>query len=213
MSLLSDDLLKEAAFLDRHFEAVRAVMGTEENRFAQTLAELKRMAIRESLPIAVIGGLAAIHYGYAVSTQDVDVVVGRADLDRLLQVAPNYGFKIAWRAKTNWHTLTHGDVEINVVPEGERSHAHSPTTIPSPAQLGVSHGMEYASFPGWIELKISSGRRKDLTHVVEALKRVSDEMVDQARAHMRAVDPSYFERFEELAREATEEKQQERHEE
>ena len=118
-----------------------------ENRFAQAMADLKRMAIRESLPIAVVGGLAAIHYGYAVSTQDIDIVVGLADLDRLLHAAPNYGFKIAWRAKTNWHTLTHGDVEINVVPEGGRSHAHSPTTIPGPARLGVSTGMEYASFP------------------------------------------------------------------
>ncbi|HEX3316341.1 MAG TPA: hypothetical protein VHR72_15690, partial [Gemmataceae bacterium] len=86
------------------------------------------------------------------------------------------------------------------------------TTIPGPAKLGVLAGMEYASFPGWIELKISSGRRKDLTHVVEALKRASDEMVDQTRTHMRAVDPSYFEQFEGLAREAMEEKEQERHE-
>ena len=133
-------------------------------------------------------------------------------MDRFLQAAPNYGFKIAWRAKTNRHTLMHEDVEINVVPEGGRSHKHSPTTISVPADLGVSKGMEYASFPGWIELKISSGRRKGLTHVVETLKRASDEMVEQARAHLGTVDSSYLERFEELSREALEEKEQERHE-
>ena len=187
-------------------------METEENRFSRAIAALKEMALRDGIPIAVVGGLAAIHYGYAVSTQDIDIVVGQTDLDRLLQVAPNYGFTIAWRAKSNWHTLMHEDVEINVVPEGGRSHKHSPTTIPGPAQLGVSKGMEYASFPGWIELKISAGRRKDLTHVVEALKRASDEMVEQARTHLRTVDPSYSAQFEELAREAVEEKEQERHE-
>jgi hypothetical protein len=72
--------------------------------------------------------------------------------------------------------------------------------------------MEYASFPGWIELKISSGRRKDLTHVVETLKRSPDDMIEQVRAHLRTVDPSYLEQFEELSREAMEEKEQERHE-
>jgi hypothetical protein len=184
-------------------------MGTEENRFTQALAALKEMATREGIPIAVVGGLAAIHFGYAVSTQDVDIAVGLADLDRLLDAAPRYGLKVAWRAKTNWHTLMHGDTEINIVPEGGRSHIHSPTTIPGPPALGVSAGMEYASFPGWIELKISSGRRKDLTHVVESLKRASDDMIEQARDRLRTVDATYFERFEQMLREAMDEKSQE----
>jgi len=72
------------------------------------------------------------------------------------------GFKVAWESTLGWHALTHEDVEINIVPEGGKARDTSPTLIPGPDQMGVKSGLEYASIESWMELKISSGRHRQL---------------------------------------------------
>lgn len=206
---LSNEILASVTILSRGAESVRAVMSAEENRFTRALADLQRLAIGESIPIAIVGGLGAIRYGYPAATQDIDIAVARAQLDPLLQAAPRYGFKIQWQAASGWHTLMHGDVEINVVPEGGKAKNTSPTTIPSPQQLGVERGLDYAKLPGWIELKLSSGRQKDRAHVVEVMKKSGEADLQQARAHIAAVDTGYLQLFDLLLEEAREEREQE----
>jgi hypothetical protein len=166
--------------------------------------------LEENIPIAIVGGLAAIKYGYAAATQDIDVAVGKKYLQNLMMLAPAYGFKVASESKLGWHTLTHGDVEINIVPEGGRARDTSPTTIPSPEQMGVSHGLLYARIESWMELKISSGRQKDRAHVVEVLKKSTSEMVERTREHLRHTHITYVEQFERLLAEAIAEDQQEK---
>lgn len=206
---LPSDILASVALLDRGSESVRAVLTGEENRFSRALEDLQRLAVAENIPLAIVGGLAAIRYGYPAATQDIDIAVGHHQLGAFLQAAPKYGFKIAWEAKSGWHTLTHGDVEINVVPEGGKAKNSAPTTIPGPIQLGVNRGLEYASLPGWIELKLSSGRQKDKAHVVEAMKKANPETVQSVREHLMRVHLSYLALFEQLLAEAAEEKAQE----
>jgi hypothetical protein len=109
--------------------------------------------LSESIPIAIVGGLGAIRCGYPAATQHIDVAIARDQLDAFVAAAPAYGFKIAWNAPSGWRTLTHDDVEINVVPEGGKAKNSSPTTIPGPTVLGVERGLDYASLAGWIELK------------------------------------------------------------
>ncbi len=124
-------------------------------------------------------------------------------------MAPAYGFKLVCRAESGWHTLTHGDVEINVVPEGSRAKNTSPTTIPAPAAMGVERGLGYASLPGWIELKISAGRQKDRAHVVEVLKKTADPEIDAVRTALTRIDGGYAATFEQLLEEAIDERRQE----
>lgn len=208
-SRLSPAILASAAILARGSESVRAVLGSEQNRFTSALAALEQFSVGEGIPIAIVGGLGAIRYGYPAATQDIDIAIARDQLDALLAAAPKYGFKIACEAPSGRHTLTHGDVEINVVPEGGKVRDSAPTTIPGPAKLGVQQGLDYASFPGWIELKLSSGRQKDRAHVVEVLKKNDQQSIDAARQHLAAVDPSYLELFDQLLEEAQEERTQE----
>ena len=118
--------------------------------------------------------------------------------------------KVAWQAKSGWHTLTHGDVEINVVPEGGKARSSAPSTIPGPAQLGVAKGLGYATLPGWIELKLSSGRQRDHAHVVDVLKKTAPQMVQLARKHLSHVHHSYVALFDKLLATAKAEKSQER---
>jgi hypothetical protein len=164
---------------------------------------------QEQIPIAIVGGLAAIHFGYPAVTEDIDVAIAKNHLSALLAAASKYGFKIAWEAESGWHTLIHGDVEINIVPEGEKARNSSPTTIPGPVQLGVESGLDYASLSGWLELKISSNRQKDRAHIVEVLKQLTPQQIQNANEHLAAVHPAYLAAFGELAVEAEAEKQQE----
>jgi len=210
-SSMSPDLLALSATLYHRSASVRAVKNRmdDQNRFTVTFHALDQLARENDLPIAIVGGLGAIHFGYPATTEDIDVAIASDQLQTLLDVAPQFGFRIAWRAETGLHTLTLSDVEINVVPEGRRARNDSPTTIPSPKQLGVSQGLDYANIEGWMELKISSGRRKDLTHVIEVLKKCDGIAVEKVRQHLAAIHPSYLSTFNQLANEAIQESQQE----
>ena len=206
---LSTDILASVAILSRGAESVRAVMTAEENRFSRALADLQRLATSENIPLAIVGGLGAIRYGYPAATQYIDIAVARMQLDTLLQVAPHYGLKIQWQAESGWHTLMHGDVEINIVPEGGKARNSSPTTIPGPRQLGVDKGLDYAHLPGWMELKLSSCRQKDRAHIVEVMKKSSAALLQEARQHIAAIDPGYLQLFDLLLAEASYERAQE----
>lgn len=127
---LPGEILAAVAVLNRGSESVRAVLHSEENRFTRALADLQRLSQGEGVPIAIVGGLAAIRYGYPAATQDINIAIARDQLETLVRVAPKNGFKVAWEAESGWHTLTHGDVEINVVPEGGIARNTAPTTIP-----------------------------------------------------------------------------------
>ena len=120
-SALRPDLRVAAALLERGSESIRAVTSSEQNRFTRAFEALNRLATASSTPLALVGGLAAIHFGYPAITEDIGIVVPRDALDRLLDEAPRYGFKIKWRSKIGWHTLTFEDVEIKMVPEGGAS--------------------------------------------------------------------------------------------
>jgi len=209
MVVLPSTILASTAILDRGSESVKAVLTAEENRFSRALTDLQRLSLEEKMPIAIVGGLGTIHYGYPAATQDIDIVVGRRDLGKLIKAAPHCNFVITWEAKSGWHNLKHGEVEINVVPEGAKTKNSAPTTIPGPSQLGVAKGLDYASLSGWIELKLSSARQKDRAHVVEVMKKTDDGSLRGARAHVGGVHESYLRLFDELLEQAREERSQE----
>jgi hypothetical protein len=206
---LAPDILASIAILNRGSESVRAVLNAEQNRFTHALADLQRLSEGEGIPLAIVGGLAAIKYGYPAATQDIVISVAQNQLEAFMGTAPRYGFKVAWEAKSGWHILTHGDVEVNVVPEGGKARNTSPTTIPGPARLGVQQGLDYANLAGWAELKISSGRQKDRAHVVEVIKKTDPKSLEAVRAHLAGVHQTYLELFDQLLEEAREERAQE----
>src|SRR6266851_3205761 len=130
---------------------VAAVKGRDEqeSKFAKALATLRTLSRKEGIPLAIVGGLAAIHHGYERFTKDIDVVVRSANLDILTRVAPQYGIKVIWKDPEGWHKLQCEGVPIDVVPEGRKPRKDAPSTIPSPEQLGVRDGAGYATLAGW----------------------------------------------------------------
>ena len=213
MTRLAEDINETLAILARGSEGIDAVMNnkTEANRFSRALEALQRLCEQRSIPIAIVGGLGAIRYGYPAATQDIDIAVSRKELDSFMLAAPQYGFTIAWRSESGWHTLEYGDVEIYVVPEGGKARDTAPTEIPGPREMGVTSGLEYARLESWMELKVSSARQKDRAHMVEVLKKIVDkDSIDAIRNHLASVHPSYETLFEQLLALAQEEKDQER---
>lgn len=202
---------KASAALARLERVVAAVKnpGEKNSEFDQVLDVLNTLSRREGIPIAIIGGLAAIRYGYERNTKDVDVVIAEQHLDTILRVAPGYGIKIIWRDPHGWHKMHYADLNIEVVPAGAKPNREAPTTIPGPRQLGVPEGADYASLEGWVETKIGSARRFDEADVVQVLKKTDAAAIEKVRRHLAGVHVLYARLFEELLTAAEKEKQQE----
>jgi hypothetical protein len=188
---------------------IAAVKGEEprESRFARALATLQALSRKEGIPMAIVGGLAAIHHGYQRFTKDIDVVVPSGHLDILTRVAPQYGIKVIWKDPDGWHKLQCEGVPIDIVPEGRKPRKDAPTVIPTPRQLGVREGAGYAAIAGWMETKLGSYRVQDRADIVQVLKATTPATLRKIRRHLGKAHALYLRRFEELLEAAQEEKE------
>ena len=193
-------------------EVVAAVKGQEahESKFARALATLNALSRKEGIPLAIVGGLAAIHHGYERFTKDIDVVVRSRNLDILVRVAPAYGIKVIWNDPEGWHKLQCEGVPVDVVPEGRKPRNDAPAAIPAPDQLGVREGAAYAGLAGWMETKLGSYRVQDRADVVQVVKATTPANVKKIRKHLEKTHAIYLQRFDELLGAAKEEQEQER---
>lgn len=191
---------------------VAAVKGHElqESKFGRALATLEILAHKEGIPIAIVGGLAAIHHGYERFTKDIDIVVRSSNLDVLDRVAPHYGIKVIWKDPEGWHKFQFEGVSIDVVPEGRKPRKDAPTAIPSPEHLGVRKGAGYAKLAGWMETKLGSYSVQDQADVVQIIKVTSAATLRRIRKLLENVHATYLQRFDGLLAAAKAEKEQER---
>lgn len=195
--------------LERVVAAVKGKEG-QESKFAKALATLKSLARKEGIPMAIVGGLAAIHHGYERFTKDIDIVVKSGTLDILTRVAPQYGIKVIWKDPEGWHKLQCEGISIDVVPEGRKPRNDAPTAIPGPEQLGVREGADYAEIGGWMETKLGSYRVQDQADVVQVIKGATPAALKKIRKHLSTAHAVYARRFDDLLAAAEEEKEQER---
>lgn len=191
---------------------VAAVKGHEEQEsaFAKALATLRTLARKEGIPLAIVGGLAAIYHGYERFTKDIDVVVQSEHLDILTRVAPQYGIKVIWNDPDGWHKLQCEGVPIDVVPEGRKPRKDAPAAIPGPERLGIREGAGYAGIAGWMETKLGSYRVQDRADVVQVIKVTTPAILRSIRKHLGDTHTLYLQRFDELLGAAKEEMEQER---
>src|SRR5437660_6471438 len=203
------DAAEAMASLERVIAAVKD-REAQESKFAKALATLKALSRQECIPLAIVGGLAAIHHGYERFTKDIDIVVRSRNLDILARVAPQYGIKVIWNDPQGWHKLQCEGVPIDVVPEGRKPRKDAPTAIPGPEQLGVREGAGYAAIGGWVEAKLGWYRVQDRADVVQVIKLTTGATLRRIRKHLGKVHAIYLQRFDELLGAAEEEKEQER---
>jgi len=184
------------------------------NIFSQALAKLEIVSQRMQSPLAIVGGLAGIYYRSRVTTLDIDIVVAVERLDDFLRECVAEGMEIQRRSDSGWHTVVFRSgqetVAIHVVPEGgnsPRDPEYAPPT-PSPAELGVTSGLGYASFAGWVMLKLVANRDKDRYHLIEALKYASEAQAAEVVVKLRPLDASYLREFQRLFQAAQDENQE-----
>ena len=184
------------------------------NQFSRATEALECLALAMDCPIAIVGGLAAIQYRASVTTTDIDIVVPRDKLQALIAAAPKHGLNVLRESPHGWHQLefpdADGSVRIEVVPPGEnspRDPEHAPSN-PSPQDLGVTTGVGYASFAGWVAMKLVANRDKDRYHLIEALKQAEEGQIAEAVVQLRTMHPSYLAEFHRLVRAAEDESQE-----
>jgi hypothetical protein len=205
-------LMESAQALIELERTVAAVKGreTQDSTLAKALATLSALSRKENIPLAIVGGLAAIHHGYERFTKDIDVVVRVEDLDVLTRVAPRYGIKVIWRDPEGWHKLQCEGVPIDVVPDGRKARKDAPTAIPGPTELGVREGAGYAGIAGWVETKLASYRVQDQADVVQVIKAASSAVLRRIRKHLDETHRIYVRRIDDLLAAAKKEMTQER---
>ncbi len=209
MSDLTVNTQELADIRNRLFRPVRAIVRNKNNEFLQALNKLREVAKKYDIPMVVIGGMAVIYHGLHQVTTDINVIVDIDQIAKIFAMAPVEGFQPNY-SKKHWPRLVYNEVEIGLVPAGSRARKDAPTPIPGPAQLGVSHGLEFVDLPCLMELKLSSHRARDVSDVVELIKLVKSGEIQACGNYLKEVHFQYHQEFVRLCEKAEEELVQER---
>lgn len=158
------------------------------------------------------GGWAVWRHGFLGRvTQDVDIMLGAADLDAFLRAAAVSGFDVLPQPAGRWPKLMHREtgIRVDILPEGQRPGTPSrpaPTTLPHPSAAGASGTrLRYISLPRLVELKLAAGRPRDEGDVAELI-RANPDQVETVRQHLATVHPDYVAAFNKLVERAGEQR-------
>ncbi len=146
---------------------------------------LRRLAARlEALdvPYAVCGGMALSAHGYLRATEDVDVLVTAASLERIHERLIGLGYRPAFAGSRHLRdTQDRVKVEFLIAGGYPGDGKEKPVSFPDPAGVNIEHdGVHYVGLSTLIELKLASGmtnagRLKDLADVQELIRHVGLE--------------------------------------
>lgn len=142
-----------------------------------TLHRITEPLENSGIPYELIGGLAVflhvekIDPASSVLTRDIDVMIHRSDLSRIIEVAQGHGFK--FRHVAGVDMLLYGDKmsakdAIHLLFSGEKVKASQPEANPplKPVRINM-HGNDLWVIPvaDLVKMKLSSFRDKDRVHV------------------------------------------------
>ena len=189
------EFLEEAA---SRGEAVNLVF---EERLFGLVGMLEKVAgplAAASIPYEVVGGLAVLIHieeadpTHSMLTRDIDILIRRSDLERVVAVAELQGFR--FRHAAGLDMLLYGDKAVNAVHllfSGEK--VKPSQTIPNPAvapdQKKIK-GQEVAVIPlvDLVAMKLSANRDKDRVHIraLDAAGLITPEIEHALQQPLRA---------------------------
>jgi hypothetical protein len=145
----------------------------------ETLRNLQAKLDELGIPYVVIGGMALTAHGFARMTEDIDVLVTKADLKKIHAKLVGLGYKRAFEGSKNIRD-TNTNVKIEFVLTGDYpgSGKPQPVSFPNPADAEpvVLEGVKFVGLHRLIELKLASGmtggpdRAKDIVDVQQLIK-------------------------------------------
>ncbi len=146
----------------------------EKNAVHDTLRRITRRLNDLSIPYAVVGGMAMFAHGYRRFTEDVDLLVTREAMNRIMAELEGLGYVRPFSDSMTKLRDTDTGVQIEFLISGGFPGDGKPKPVAFPDPAGVSveiHGALYVELPTLVELKLASGtaahRLKDLGDVQE----------------------------------------------
>lgn len=149
-----------------------------EERLFNLVGILQRIAepfAAAAIPYEVVGGLAVLIYveeadpAHSVLTRDVDILISRSDLDRVVAAAESRGFRFRHAAGVDM--LMYGDKAVNAIHlvfSGEKVKAAQ--TMPNPQVAPERKIIQGRQIPviglaDLVRMKLSANRDKDRVHL------------------------------------------------
>jgi len=175
-------------------EASELFMGGGDVR--KTLRRLSERLAAESIPYAVLGGMALGEHGYVRMTDDVDIILTPAGLDRFVKTCVGRGYVPAFPGANRAFRDTETGVRVEILVSGEYpgDGKPKPVSFPEPDESSIDvAGIRVLDLPRLVELKLASGmsapdRLRDLADVQELIRSVSldDSFAERLDASVRA---------------------------
>jgi hypothetical protein len=161
---------------DIYSEGLRYFMG--EGTLNKTLARLSNDLEERGIDYMVIGAVALLAYGYPRFTEDIDLVMTAAGLQKFHDELVGLGYVPAFPGARKRLRATTDGVSIEVMTTGEYpgDGKPKPVSMPDPSQASTTiDGIRFVTLEKLVELKLASGisapdRLKDLADVQELIK-------------------------------------------
>jgi len=181
----------------RHFEEKSAVFDAL-RKIAQRLDSI-------GVPYAVVGGMALFRHGLRRFTEDVDILVTKADLKTIHEKLEGLGYLPPHKFSKHLRDTELG-VRIEFLTTGEYpgDGERKPVAFPDPRAVRFeADGVSYINLEKLIELKLASGmtnagRLKDLSDVMELIK-----ILNLSAEYASQLDPFVRKKYQELWEEST----------
>jgi hypothetical protein len=158
-------------------EAVNLVFEQRLFELAGTLHRIAEPLEHEHIPHELIGGLAVLIHveeadpTHAMLTRDVDLMIQRTDLPRVIEIAQRNGFR--FRHSSGLDMLLFGDTDsarnaVHLIFSGEKVKASQ--AAPNPAidpvrKKMLGQDVSVIALPDLVRMKLSAYRLKDQVHV------------------------------------------------
>ncbi len=151
-----------------------------------------------SIPYEVVGGLAVLIHieeadpAHSMLTRDIDILIHRADLERVVAVAESHGFR--FRHAAGLDMLLYGDKAASAVhllfsTEKVKPSQMIPNPAPAPEQKRIK-GYEVSVIPvaDLVRMKLSANRDKDRVHIraLDAAGLITPEIEHALQEPLRA---------------------------
>jgi predicted nucleotidyltransferase len=157
-------------------EGLRFFMG--EGTLNETLRRVAKDLESRGIEYSVIGAIALNSYGYRRFTEDIDLLLTQAGLEKFQNELVGLGYRPAFQGATKKFRTTEENVTVEIITSGEfpGDGKPKPVVFPNPNDVSVEiDGIKTLTLEKLIELKLASGmtaphRLKDLADVQELIK-------------------------------------------
>jgi hypothetical protein len=157
---------------------VNTIFYAEVDELLTVVDRLAKLMEEANIPYELVGGMAVFLHVREVSeenarlTNDVDVAIRRADLDTLKRYAPRHGFEFRHAAGIDMlidSEKRKAKGAIHFVFAGEKVRREYLAPVPEITTALPTSEIRIAPISHLLEMKLTSNRLKDMTHVRDML--------------------------------------------